>query len=408
MSINVDDTDPAIQYSGSWEVLMNSPLEFGGGVHSTTQNGASATITFVGTRIQLFCTVPMGNGTETGNWLFDGKVGVPLSRETHPSASYYHDPWFDSGVVDNGVHVFVASNGGGPNDAPLQLDVFSIDGSVVSPTPTASSSPHDVQLLPTHGGITSSAPSATITSHTVNSPVDDQTVAVFRSSSHVSDTPSASASASDRTSSQSGTSDTSLFISTAVIAGPQSTPVQSASTGISITPANASKDPQHALSTRDSVGPIIGGVLGTLFIIVFVGFLVLCRRRIARRFLVGLDAERGQFNSRDLTAAIPFILNTRNASVPDIGLGSRKMEQPAAKLTPLGYMVSLPSQGSETLSIVSNNANSADEKNPNHLTSLPTKCPLPSYPFLIPDVLEEDAEPFFPPPSYQSARNSTQ
>ena len=46
----MDDTDPAIQYSGSWEVLMNSPLEFGGGVHSTTQNGASATITFVGAR----------------------------------------------------------------------------------------------------------------------------------------------------------------------------------------------------------------------------------------------------------------------------------------------------------------------------------------------------------------------
>ena len=236
----------------------------------------------------------MGNGTETGNWLFDGKVGVPLSRETHPSASYYHDPWFDSGVVDNGVHVFVASNGGGPNDAPLQLDVFSIDGSVVSPTPTASSSPHDVQLLPTHGGITSSAPSATITSHTVNSPGDDQTVAVSRSSSHVSATPSASASASDRTSFQSRTSNTGLSYSTTVVAGPQSTPVQSASTGI--TPANASKDPQHALSTRDSVGPIIGGVLGTLFIIVFVAFLVLCRRRIARRFLMGLDAERGQFN----------------------------------------------------------------------------------------------------------------
>ena len=47
-AVNIDDTDPSITYSGSWQILSNSPLEFGGGVHSTTQKGASATITFKG------------------------------------------------------------------------------------------------------------------------------------------------------------------------------------------------------------------------------------------------------------------------------------------------------------------------------------------------------------------------
>ncbi|KAF8881684.1 hypothetical protein CPB84DRAFT_1851490 [Gymnopilus junonius] len=169
-AINVDDTDPSIVYSGSWQVLTNNPLEFGGGVHSTTQAGASATITvkgtFIGsflvyhllnrqvspgTRLQMFCTVANGTGNETANFIFDGRTGPSLIRSSHADMSYYKDGWFDSGPV-------------------LDIDYFAVNGSVVLPSGTPTSSGNSA--LTTSTGSTSTSPSGDSTTHfTVNTSI---------------------------------------------------------------------------------------------------------------------------------------------------------------------------------------------------------------------------------------------
>lgn len=129
-------------------------------MHSTTQSGASATITFngwsispfpldsfaclnfelPGTRLQMFCTVAMGTGNETVDFTFDGRTGPSLTRSSHPDISYYKDGWFDSGPVPNAVHILTVSNGGGPSDTPFQVDYLTVNGSMVLPSGTAASS----------------------------------------------------------------------------------------------------------------------------------------------------------------------------------------------------------------------------------------------------------------------------
>lgn len=110
----------------------------------------------------------MNSGTETADFTFDGHTGPPLSRESHPDTTYYKDGWFDSGPLDNSVHVLTVSNGGGPSDAPLQLDYFSIAGSVVSPTPAANPNPPDPPPSPTQGEKTTTVTAAPTVSPTTS------------------------------------------------------------------------------------------------------------------------------------------------------------------------------------------------------------------------------------------------
>ncbi|PPQ73580.1 hypothetical protein CVT26_010564 [Gymnopilus dilepis] len=418
MSVNIDDTDPAIQYSGSWQVLMNSPLEYGGGVHSTTQTGASATITFVGTRIQLFCTVPMNSGTETADFTFDGHTGPPLSRESHPDTTYYKDGWFDSGPLDNTVHVLTVSNGGGSSDAPLQLDYFSIAGSVVSPTPAVNQSPQQ-SPSPTQGEKTTTVTAAEKTSPTAT---NTSTHSASGSSSSTAATSSTSSSASGRSSSaatiplvQSAHSATDTSTSSAITAGPTVTSVQYVTTAadgsVSTAATNASEGALGSPSSRASVGPIVGGVLGGLAVILLVLLLLLWRRRKARRLLLGDDAE-SRLDPRNPTAPIPFPLESDNSSASDLITRPREMEQTTTKLSPSRYIASPTSPlGSEVpaMSTISNNASSSDEKGLSYVTSPSVDHPPSVSPFLDPNLLpEEDAGPFRPPPSYQSVRGSRQ
>ncbi|KAF8881670.1 hypothetical protein CPB84DRAFT_1791527 [Gymnopilus junonius] len=405
MSVNIDDTDPVIQYSGSWQVLMNSPLEFGGGVHSTTQTGASATITFTGTRIQLFCTVPMNSGTETADFTFDGHTGPPLSRESHPDTTYYKDGWFDSGPLADTVHVLTVSNGGGLNDAPLQLDYFSIAGSVASPTPSASPNPPPSSPTPSQEEKTKTVTEAAVPSSTTSS--DGTSSSLERSSSSST---FSSSSFSSSSSANISASTTSNGIGTVPMVTSVQYVTSTAANGSITAAANAPESALRSSSSRTSVGAIVGGVLGGFILVLLILILLLWRRRKTQHIELNDDAERS-LNPRNPTVAVPFRLDTNSSSVSNSGSGSREMAQINTKSSPSRYISSpISPMGSDNIatSTVSNNASNSDEKDATFISS-PTNHPALISPFSDPNLLvEEDAGPFVPPPSYQSTRGSKQ
>ncbi|KDR79685.1 hypothetical protein GALMADRAFT_223786 [Galerina marginata CBS 339.88] len=312
MGVDIDDVDPSIVYSGSWQASVGSTRQWGGGtIHSTTQNGASATISFRGTRIIMYCTVLMGDGSETVNMNFDGHSGS-LTRHSHGDTTYYYDNWFDSGPVDDGMHTLVVSNGGGPSDTPFQLDAFHIEGSgpikpaVTAPTPPPPPPPPP-QPTPVQVTTTKVA-TATVTTTNVSSTGASSSGAssAFKSSStSSSSTPSGAFSAVTTTNSG---GDKTVVTVQYITTGADG----SVTTRIADAPSSALNSTSHS-----PIAAIVGGVLGSLLLILLL-LLLLClrrRRNAARHIQLSDDAEK-HLNSRprNPTAVTPFQLDANGSS----------------------------------------------------------------------------------------------
>ncbi|KAH6910888.1 hypothetical protein BKA70DRAFT_1268850 [Coprinopsis sp. MPI-PUGE-AT-0042] len=117
--IPIDDTSSQIGYSGSWSTLKGSSRQWEGGVHSTTQNGASAVLRFKGVAVLFRGTVPSGSG----NQVFRYQIDDGASREVStPSA------------LMRGSTTITLTNAGG---APFQVDMLEYQPGEGDPNPAA-------------------------------------------------------------------------------------------------------------------------------------------------------------------------------------------------------------------------------------------------------------------------------
>ncbi|KAG2022273.1 hypothetical protein CC2G_000043 [Coprinopsis cinerea AmutBmut pab1-1] len=120
--IVVDDHDRQIAYSGDWDVLEGSSRQWGGAVHATSEEGASATLMFKGTGIAVVGTIPAGSGAQQWSITIDG--GSPTIIERPGRARDEYDDWLfrRDGLEPDPIHTIVVSNAGG--QLPLHLDKF--------------------------------------------------------------------------------------------------------------------------------------------------------------------------------------------------------------------------------------------------------------------------------------------
>ncbi|EFI28783.1 hypothetical protein CC1G_13808 [Coprinopsis cinerea okayama7 len=120
--IVVDDHDRQIAYSGDWDVLEGSSRQWGGAVHATSEEGASATLMFKGTGIAVVGTIPAGSGAQQWSITIDG--GSPTIIERPGRARDEYDDWLfrRDDLEPDPIHTIVVSNAGG--QLPLHLDKF--------------------------------------------------------------------------------------------------------------------------------------------------------------------------------------------------------------------------------------------------------------------------------------------
>ncbi|KAF8803500.1 hypothetical protein BYT27DRAFT_7195328 [Phlegmacium glaucopus] len=237
---SVDDTDPSISYSGSWNTYqLHDALVYHGTIHSTTQNGASATLTFQGLNaVGVNLVKPVCSGFVAGSWTRDGqtgKVGIPCTsdiQEDYPLYPYTAGSSF-------GLNTIIVRNAG---SVPFQLDRF-ILGNVTNDTPSST---------------TPGTPPSTTTISSIS------TAAISSNSPVVSNLP-----ISGVTSPSSNSTDA-AGIATALNAGSPSAGV------ISPQLTGVSKDAPSSSSPRAlPLGPIIGGALGALALLLLFIFLLI-------------------------------------------------------------------------------------------------------------------------------------
>ncbi|KDR65871.1 hypothetical protein GALMADRAFT_148356 [Galerina marginata CBS 339.88] len=311
--IQVDDVDPSIIYSGAWQSIVSSTRQWGvGTVHTTTEGGASATITFRGTRIMMYCSLPIGVSSEIVDVKFDGGQ---ITSTTHPAsttAASYNQVWFDSGPVTDTVHTLVVSNGGGPSDMPFELDRFAVTGFIVSPPPPPPASstpppPATSSIIGTSGHATSPVAITTFVTEMPNSLISQdalgQTSMPLTSSAPIftalSSPPNSSLTAGVVTT-------TGLqYITTTAPDGSVTTYIQNAPAG------------GYSRSPAAPVAAIVGAVIGGLTLIFLLIFSLLCsrrRRKAWRHVILDDDAEKRLNSPRTSTGITPFRLDERRAS----------------------------------------------------------------------------------------------
>lgn len=159
--LEVDDTSSLIGYFGEWTALRGSSRQWQSTIHSTAVKTASAAINFQGTlnflpgrstllkysplfsficelgpgtRVVIYCTIPIGSGTDVlATVTLDGHP-TTFSHLTNSSA-IYASVLFDSGPIPDIRHSIVLTNSGSAATSPLQLDRFHLEGTVFNVSP---------------------------------------------------------------------------------------------------------------------------------------------------------------------------------------------------------------------------------------------------------------------------------
>ncbi|KAF9554693.1 hypothetical protein CPC08DRAFT_766528 [Agrocybe pediades] len=317
--VNVDDTDTSsILYSGSWTLIPGGPVdEFDGTVHSTNENGATATIKFHGTRIVLKCTVPQGTTWMSMQSFLNGVSTSNVTRQSHDNTAFHDDVWFNSTLPDDNYEL-VIQNMGGPSDSPFQLDRFIVTGSVIPVAPQG-----DVALGPSTpqgnpaptpgntGTTVASTRAGTSTSITQSSPTPSSSSSLSSSSSSMGLNSSSSISSSllgNSTSvSMSSTAASVDTISTLVEFSTVTAPGTTQTQG-----APLSKASGHHVNLGLILGSAIGGALFLIFLLVLLLCIVRRRRAEPRDGNLRVNQSKWHDPFRRMTGITPFILTGTN------------------------------------------------------------------------------------------------
>ncbi|KAH6908438.1 hypothetical protein BKA70DRAFT_1279717 [Coprinopsis sp. MPI-PUGE-AT-0042] len=118
--ITFDDMSSQIGYSGSWSVEKGSTRQWEGGVHSTTEPGASCGLSFRGVGIVFRATVPSGSGNQVFDYRIDSRPSVRISTPQQ-SVNDYDVELIRVEDLPDDIHSIILTNVGG---APFQVDMF--------------------------------------------------------------------------------------------------------------------------------------------------------------------------------------------------------------------------------------------------------------------------------------------
>jgi hypothetical protein len=135
----IDDTSTTIRYTGSgWgrypsRYTGNNAADFGGGVHSTTVNGDSVSLTFSGTAASMLLETGSAAGPQTFNVFMDGAYWGTLTTPavTSPKPTFVGQQlaWYTAGLP-NRSHTLTITKAGGNY---LLVDAFVIGTSSGAP-----------------------------------------------------------------------------------------------------------------------------------------------------------------------------------------------------------------------------------------------------------------------------------
>ncbi|KAJ7055767.1 hypothetical protein C8F01DRAFT_1157632 [Mycena amicta] len=232
----VDDRDTNIVYQPAWS-MFGAEQDFMHTSQSSPSAGAKLTYTFEGRGISYYGGDTAGNKTKASIAL-DG--GPPTIFVPPPTAGVVNNKYYDSGVLADGKHTLVVT---AVNDDPIWVDYL-----LVVPPLISASSP--------------SPPTSSSTTTTTGSAGAGGTSSTTTSSAGAGGT----STTSTRSAGASGTS------------SPDTNPVHR--------------------SSSSKAGPIAGGVIGGIFLLVCVAFLALfCVRRRQRRQDGIITPDMSQYQS---------------------------------------------------------------------------------------------------------------
>ncbi|KAJ7144206.1 hypothetical protein C8R44DRAFT_534154, partial [Mycena epipterygia] len=119
----IDDQDPRIQYSGSWN-NAGAPTEF----HSTTKwssaAGSTATFHFSGTSITVYASVGDHSPGAVGmSFAIDGSTqGSYTPPGNLPAGGLYHEPIWTSSSLNDAAHTLVITQTAAQSSGQMYLD----------------------------------------------------------------------------------------------------------------------------------------------------------------------------------------------------------------------------------------------------------------------------------------------
>ncbi|KAF8148383.1 hypothetical protein B0H34DRAFT_736754 [Crassisporium funariophilum] len=272
MVTRIDDTDRSIVYSSGWEAT-GGPDEYQETTMSTSNQGASATVSFSGTQISVFGTIAdKGLGdAPTSSYRVDGGSAKTVVS-TLGNNIQYGQLFYNSGRLAAGQHTLVITYTG--QSSFFYLDYIEIENSQTPPDPQ----PPNPQPPNTQ--------SPALAQSSLPPPVPDIT---FTTSTSTRSTPSVGTPT---------TNTASLQLSTTTAAN--------GSTVTAFTSSSSNKS--------ISIGAIAGGVGGGLFFLILLVALLFCLRRKktadAERNASGLSTIASLWSRpRQMTQSTPFQLS---------------------------------------------------------------------------------------------------
>lgn len=153
--MTLDDVSPFVSYSRSWKLTSpaNTSMAFGGTLHSTTEEGASLSLSFQGSSIELYGlynNAPIKVSLDD-NFPFNlagPNVDLDVQQEHPQTLLFYAD-----GLDESQTHNITMTNSVSNLGRPLQFDYAIVRGSQRffndTPQPTTASTPSSQTTLPT-------------------------------------------------------------------------------------------------------------------------------------------------------------------------------------------------------------------------------------------------------------------
>lgn len=132
----IDDADLQVAYSGGWNVVTGSG-HYMGSAHSTAETGATATLTFKGTGIKVWMSVPSGDWNQISTYRIKGDyIERHIECEAVPR---FNELTFIREGLGEGPHTIVIAQEGlnhpPRGGAPVQLDRIEVLTSPQDPNP---------------------------------------------------------------------------------------------------------------------------------------------------------------------------------------------------------------------------------------------------------------------------------
>ncbi|RPD52286.1 hypothetical protein L226DRAFT_401392 [Lentinus tigrinus ALCF2SS1-7] len=319
----IDDNDPSVQYFSGWS-QDNSPGSSHNTLHGPSTAGATASLSFSGTGIEVHGVVRPSQQKQSQSLQFLIDKGSPTNFASHPVGQQTNAQLYRSPALQPGTHTLEIVNQLFSGDPVVWLDFFVVsssqdpDGPQQSTTVPPQNFPgpittttHDSEPVPTHD--TSSADSSSASVSTSAADVSGtQSTQTSSSISHSSPASEASISRASGTStgppSQGSTSpgsnagDPSTTYSTLADHYPSTTrsPFTSSSTPSGPNPVTPATTAMAHGANHPNVGAIVGGVIAALVVLLLLVFVYWRRHRKPRRhgsaifypFTMAKDEER--------------------------------------------------------------------------------------------------------------------